>query len=358
MENNIKENTLKVIENLQNKEFGFYFFVLDTKGNPTGSIANIYEHVKVLNQIGYKAYILHEKNDYTKVGSWLGEEYDSLPHVSIEAKDNNIGPQDFVIIPEILSDVMNQWKSIPAKRIVFCNAYEYILEIMSIGHSWGAYGITDAITTNQKQADYIKSLFPLVNSHIVPVSIPKYFKNSDKPKKPIITIYTRNQKDAIKIANAFYLQNPVYKWITFRDLRGISRENFAKELSEACLSVWVDDISGFGTFPIESIECDTPVIGKIPNLIPEWMEESINENEIKIKQNGIWTNNILAIPELISEYIRVWLEDSVPGEIIDEMEKTKGLYTEEIQVEKIKEVYSKLVESRIDEFNNAISQIK
>ena len=25
MENNIKENTLKVIENLKNKEFGFYF---------------------------------------------------------------------------------------------------------------------------------------------------------------------------------------------------------------------------------------------------------------------------------------------------------------------------------------------
>ena len=38
-----------------------YFFTLDTKGNPTAGIANIYEHVKMLNELGYNACILHEK---------------------------------------------------------------------------------------------------------------------------------------------------------------------------------------------------------------------------------------------------------------------------------------------------------
>jgi hypothetical protein len=37
------------------------FFTLDTKGNPTAGIANIYEHVKLLNELGYNATILHEK---------------------------------------------------------------------------------------------------------------------------------------------------------------------------------------------------------------------------------------------------------------------------------------------------------
>ena len=49
-----------VIGNLENKNFKLYFFTLDTKGNPTAGVANIYEHVKMLNGLGYNAYILHE----------------------------------------------------------------------------------------------------------------------------------------------------------------------------------------------------------------------------------------------------------------------------------------------------------
>ena len=80
-----------VLENLNNKDFTLYFFTLDTKGNPTAGIANIYEHVKLLNELGYKAAILHEKNDYklkadengNGIAEWLGEDYSKLPHVSI-----------------------------------------------------------------------------------------------------------------------------------------------------------------------------------------------------------------------------------------------------------------------------------
>ena len=48
-----------VLKNLEDKNFTLYFFTLDTKGNPTAGIANIYEHVKVLNSLGFKASILH-----------------------------------------------------------------------------------------------------------------------------------------------------------------------------------------------------------------------------------------------------------------------------------------------------------
>ena len=49
-------------------------------------------------------------------------------------------------------------------------------------------------------------------------------------------------------------------------MSGIPREEFAKELSKSFLSVWIDELSSFGTFPIESMKCNTPVIGKIPRL--------------------------------------------------------------------------------------------
>ena len=34
----------EVLAKLESKDFNLYFFTLDTKGNPTAGIANIYEH--------------------------------------------------------------------------------------------------------------------------------------------------------------------------------------------------------------------------------------------------------------------------------------------------------------------------
>lgn len=343
----VNENIKAVIEKLDNKDFGFYFFTLDTKGNPTAGIANIYEHVKILNELGYKAYIMHEKNDYVGVGGWLGEEYTKLPHVSIENQSLNVGPQDFVIIPEIFANVMDQTKKFPSKRIVFCQSYDYIFELMNFGISWGVFGINDVITTSQKQANYIKSLFPNINTHIVPVSIPDYFKPNEKPVKPVVSIIARNQKDVLKIIKSFYIQYPVYKWITFKELRGIPKDDFAKSLADSCLAVWVDEIAGFGTFPLEAIECDVPVIGKIPEMIPEWMEESVTpDGVINLKSNGVWGGSILEIPSLIAQYIKVWLEDGVPQHILDGMKSTKGQYTSDKQKVAIEQVYSTLVNKR------------
>ena len=202
----------------------------------------------------------------------------------------------------------------------------------------------------------MSDLFPTNRIHVVPVSIPSYFKTSDKPKIPVVAIHTRNQMDSLKIAKSFYLQFPMYKWITFRELRGLSREDFANELGKACLSVWVDDASGFGTFPIESFECDTPIIGKVPNLIPDWMETT-NESGVKIvKNNGIWTNTTTNIPELISNYLKAWLEDAIPEEFTKAIEDSKGQFTSEKQIKAVTEVYSFLVQDRIGELESKLNQ--
>ena len=363
-----EEQVNAVIEKLESKDFGIYFFTLDTKGNPVAGIANIYEHVKVLNQLGYRAYILHEKNDYKKFGDedengladWLGEEYANLPHMSIESGALNVGPQDFLIIPEAFSSVMQQKevRSLPCKKVVFSQSHEYIFELLPLGRRWTDFGFNDVITTSEKQGEYLKTLFPSIKTHVVPVAISSYFKVSNKPKLPIVTIHTRNQNDVSKITKAFYLQYPIYKWLTFKELRGLSKAQFADELSKSCLAIWVDDVAGFGTFPLEAIECDTPVIGKIPNMIPEWMEELDSDGNSILKYNGLWTNSTLNIPELISTYMKVWLEDSVPQELLDGMAETKGVYNEENQSKKIEEVYNSLVQSRADEFKNIIDSLK
>ncbi len=358
------EQIKQVIQKLETKDFNFYFFTLDTKGNPTAGIANIYEHVKMLNELGYKACIMHEKADYKLRGDengmgisdWLGEEYANLPHVAIEKQNLNISPADFIVIPEIFSTIMDQIKAFPCRKIVLCQSYDYLLELLPIGKRWDVdYGFTHAITTSEKQSQYVKNLFPTVSTHVIPVSIPEYFAPNVTPKKPLVAILCRNQADTVKIAKSFYLQYPIYKWVTFKELRGLPRKKFAEELKDSCLAVWIDDNAGFGTFPLEAMESGTPIIGKIPNLIPEWMTDSKDGAE-SIKNNGVWTNTTLNIPELIATFMKVFLEDSIPQDLIDSMRETTGNYTSIKQKVVLENVYNFLIEERIHEFNNILNK--
>lgn len=345
MEDNVKQLIKDSIQSLKEKKFRIFFFVMDTKGNVVASLANIYEHARILRELGYDAQILHEKNDYMPVTPILGDEYTNIPHVSAENQQLKVNSQDFIIIPEIFANVMEQTSKLPSKRIVFLQSYDYILEMLMPGKNWVEYGITDVITTTQKQKEYVEDLFAQrVKAEVVPVSIPEYFKSSDKPKKPIIAISTRDQRDLVKIYKRFYLKNPHLKWVSFRDMRGLPREAFASSLAECCLAIWVDEISSFGTFPVEAMKCDVPVLGLVPNMIPEWMAD----------KNGLWTHDPLAIADLAANYFQAWLEDSEPQEIFEEMAKIKNSYTVEQQAEKVKEVYERIFENRITELTSSL----
>jgi hypothetical protein len=343
MENDIKNLIEESVSKLEKKDFKIFFFVMDTKGNTIASVANIYEHAKVLRELGYDAQILHEKNDYTPIAESLGEGYSDIPHVSIESQQLKVNTHDFIIIPEIFANVMEQTAKLPSKRIVFVQSYDYIFEMLVPGKSWTDYGIRDVITTSEKQKEYVENLFSKrIKAEVIPVSIPKYFKPSDKPKKPIISIYTRDQRDLVKIYKAFYLRFPHLKWVSFRDMRGLPRETFAKSLAESCLAVWVDRVSSFGTFPLEAIKSDVPVLGLVPDMVPEWMSD----------KNGLWTHDPVMIADLIANYFQAWLEDSEPQELYEEMTKLKESYSCEEQKEKITEIYGKIIQERIEELKS------
>jgi len=352
-------NLSTAIEKIENKDFGIYFFTLDTKGNPTAGVANIYEHVKVLRELGYNAQILHDKNDYKLredengmgIAEWLGEEYTTIPHVSIESQQLQVGPADFVVIPEAFASIMKQTSTFPCKRVVFLQSFEYVFEMLEIGENWGTFGINEVITTNNNLKQYIESVFRNLTTEIVPVSIPDYFTVNEKPKIPTVSISSRDKREILKIVKVFFQKYPHYQFVSFRDMSGLPRKEFASELSKSFLGVWVDELSSFGTFPIESMKCNTPIIGKIPRMVPEWMGTLDEKGNLNLKDNGVWTTNINALPDIIATMVGLFLEDSLPENIIKNMEEYKNQYTQTELVTNIKNAYNNIFSRRIVELN-------
>lgn len=297
----------KSIEKLIEKKCKIYFLVQDTKGNARASVKFIYDIAYSLHNNGFNPVMIHEKNEFTKIGSWCNEKYDDLPHESIESQNLKISPEDFLVIPELYGHVLEQVSNLPCGKIVLSQSYDYMFETLPPGMSWTDYGFFTCITTNEEQKNFISQYMKNVNFKIISPLIDEGFTPKEKPSKPIVSIHTRDQRDTAKIIKSFYLKFPQYRWITFRDMRGLTMKDFSKYLKESFVSVWVDDKSGFGTYPIESMLSMTPVIGKIPDIKPSWMNED----------NGIWLNDVNTIVDVLSEFIQNWLEDNLSEDMYD-----------------------------------------
>ena len=83
----MSDKDLKVIENIEKeiskidkKENRIFFFVIDTKGVPSGSLEYIYNLALILKEEGYNVSMLHTEEEFVGVGAWLDERYANLPH--------------------------------------------------------------------------------------------------------------------------------------------------------------------------------------------------------------------------------------------------------------------------------------
>ena len=352
----IIENISTEIKKLDEKKFNFLFFVIDTKGTPNGSVAYTYETAYALKEMGYNVKMLHGESEFVGVASWLGEKYAQLPHFNIESDGVAISPSDFLLIPEIYANVMHKTyeKKLPCKRIALLTNFNYLTEIIQPGATWKDYGINECITTTNVLAERIKEVFPSINVDIVKPCITEEFKNTLDSKKLIINIVADNKTDVNKIVKEFFWKYPMYKWVGFRDVRGISHEEFANALNESFATVWVDEKTDFGYSAIEAMACGNVVIGKIPENAPEWIMNGENIND-----NAVWFYNTRDVHDIIANVVQAFLHNNIPSEIYENANKTVSEYSYDNFTNSIKNVYiEKYVNERLSELHNALAIIK
>jgi len=348
MEQSQIEKVKLSIQNLRNKNSRIYFFVHDTKGNAKASIKYIYDLALTLKTKGFNVVILHEKSDYTGVSSWLGQKYmDEIPHQVIEGQNVEIAAEDFLVVPEIFGFMMDQVKNLPCGKIVLTQAYAHMLETLQPGQTWSQFGFHKTITTSETQKNQIAKVMRNQSYDIIEPYISDSFQKRTLPALPIIGVHSREQEDTINLIKTFYLRFPQYRWFTFRDLRGLSQDEFANAISECFVSVWIDRQSGYGTFPLESMKVGVPVIGLTPNLVPEWMNEG----------NGIWIKDEILLPDIIADWTQNWLEDNISEEMYHNIEETVNkLPTKEDFENRVTEVFTSYLDLRAESMEEQITK--
>lgn len=350
---NTIEKIKNAIKSLEENKFTAYFFVIDSKGVPTGSLAYIYETAKHLSDLGYNVKMLHAENDFEGVESWLGTEYSSLPHYNIEKDRDNVtlGPDDFLFIPEIYANVMSKTKEVPCKRVVILQNFGYLTEVIPMGVSWDDLKIRDCITTSYGLKEKLHTVFPEVVTNVVRPSIPEYFFKENKAPKLMINVVAKNQADVNQIVKPFFWKYPIYKWVAFRNVANLERHEFANALNEAMATVWCDFTTDFGYSALEAMAAGNVVIGKVPENVPDWMLD----DEGNLIDNGVWFFKNSDAQDAIAGVIQSFITDSIPEGLYEDAKKTAEKYKPEFQKNDIERVYKGLFEQRKKELEVILS---
>jgi len=303
-----------------------------------------------LKKNGFNSIILHEKPDYFGVSSWLDEEYmTELEHRAIEGTSLEISPDDLIIIPEIYGFVMDQITKLPCGKIVLSQAFDHIFETLQPGQTWPQLGFYKCITTSTKQKEMIESVMRNVSVDVIEPYISESFKKNEFPPKTVINIHSRDQRETSNLIKSFYVKFPQYRWISFRDLRGLSESEFSQAMKDSFISIWIDQTSSYGTFPLESMKMGIPVLGLVPDIVPSWMNED----------NGLWVNNKTIIVDVLADFIQNWLEDNLNPELFDRMNMTvDSLPTQETFEQTTINLFTELFEKRIESFEDQLSKFE
>ena len=355
----MSEKDLKVIENIQKeitkidkKENRIYFFVIDSKGVPSGSLEYIYNLALILKNEGYDVNMLHTEEEFVGVGAWLGEEYTSLPHFNVNKGEVGTSPSDVLFIPEIYSQVMNQTRNLPCKRVVILQNYDYVIEQMPYVAQFGDFGILEGITNSDYQAAELTESFPYMKLRKVRPFISKIFGSTIAPKKMVINVISKDQSDIKRIVKPFYWKYPYFKWVSFKELRNLSKDEFAKELREGAITIVVDENTSFMYSALEAMKSGSITMVKVPTTTVDWA------NGDELPNCCVWFNDYDTLHKQIASVVRSWITDKVPTVLAEEAKKVYEEFTEDNTKADILAYITDVLDRRKKEMQDLVVQIK
>jgi hypothetical protein len=247
---------------------------------------------------------------------------------------------------------MNQTRSLPCKRVVILQNYDYVVEQMPYAAQWGDFGIMEGITNSDYQAAELNEAFPYVKLKKVRPFISKIFGTTIAPKKMVINVISKDQSDIKRIVKPFYWKYPFFKWVSFKELRNLSKEEFAKELREGAMTIVVDETASFMYSALEAMKSGSITMVKVPTTTVDWA------NSDELPNCCVWFNDFDTLHKQLASVVRSWITDKIPPVLEEESKKVLSKFSyEETEREFISYLHG-VLDKRKAEMEELIRQVK
>ncbi len=336
---------MQYIDALKNNNNSAFFFVEDYNGNYNYKTEYIYNIASFYKEKGANTYIVHEKKGYV----CPYKEFEGLAHISFEEisenKDIKISPSDYIFIPEVYIEVVAQMRKqkVPAEIIVISQDYNKIFDSLEIGESWTMYGIKHVITTSEGQKTYLLDYFPNLEVHILHPFVSPDFVSTAEPRKPIVTFTSGSERGIENTVKKFQAKYSQYAWVPFKILSPLSTADMARQLNESACAVSLEEHSPFKLDVLQAFRTKTPVIGVLPKIALEWLN-----NGGKVNNNAVWSINEMQISDLIALFIDRWVTDKLDNNVVQGAYQDSSPYTLDNFKIKMDGIFESIKEQRVN----------
>lgn len=183
------------------------FYLAGDHPEPSWGIGMLYEHVRLLRELGHDACVLHHRAPFRPGWRELPE-----PVRYVDEPGFTPRPTDVVVVPEVLvtSEVVGRY---PWRRVVFVQGSFLIVSGLQGGVDYRALGYEAAMAVLPHITHIVERHFGLAAETVPPFVAPYFFEPDARPRLPRIVFV---EKDAYRQAG--FLDHEIARALLTRDL--------------------------------------------------------------------------------------------------------------------------------------------
>lgn len=304
---------------------------------PSGGIKTLYRHAQRLVELGFDAWIVHQKRPFRV--TWHGYE---APTIWLSERPQ-FTTKDILVIPEVMPQIMQQTARFAGERIVIALSWSPTYWNLSAGQDWRTYGIDKVITKSPLIRSYLRWSMDIEATLISEYVNEKRYRYAPEVKRPKVCYLTRKERSATWLHSVLYAKGKPFTEFEWMPLRELSEDEYARHLREASVYISTNMQEGMNTSVLEAMACGCLVVG-YSGIGGFYMEGAGEARNCILVENG----NVPALGEQLEEALRRLSADPAAyAPVIQNGRRTAAAFQNpDDEADSLRSVYSPLVAAK------------
>lgn len=257
------------------------FYFAPYYDGPAGGVRIIYNHVDILRQLGYEAYVIHSKRGFRC--TWFEN---STPILFIG--DIKFQKEDYLVMPEIHFYLIGQKNSlrdkvrkfighkldnfyarelwnVASKKVIFNqNAYHTLVDFSNSNPFKSDFlnKITGYLSISTQNKEYLEFAFPRLFIQRLQWSLePEIYGIELSKKRPVISYLPRKNPDHSKQVLQILNARKSLNGFEIKEIQGLNQSGVAQLLKESVIFLSFGYPEGLPLPPAEAMACGCIVVG-------------------------------------------------------------------------------------------------
>jgi hypothetical protein len=222
---------------------------------PSGGTKRLYRHVQTLRQLGWDAYILHQRHGFAL--TWHGYQ---APILWLEDRPE-FRRSDVWVFPEVALEWIRQTQNLGDRRVVLALSWAPGYSRLRPGERWQDYGVAQALTPSPVIKRYLEwstgIRVTLVDEYVDPT---RYFPDP-AGKLMQIAYLTRKDTSGEWLHGLLTRKQPELNSYAWLPLRGLDEAVYAHHLRTSRLYLVTTMQEGMNVSVLEALSCGCLVVG-------------------------------------------------------------------------------------------------